>query len=245
MLRLRRPGMVKSAVRSLLEALGLLKARVLFSNDIGAGVRVALSADVRYSKLLGNNAVGRRSAVHGSMLDEFTYLGDDCRIVNVAIGRFSSLGCRITTAFGRHPYGYLSQHPATYSDRCEVPTLTAERLYDEEHTLTVDGRLVSIGHDVWIGDEVSIFDGVTLGHGAVVGARSLVTKSVPPYAIVAGSPAKIVKYRFEPREIDVLLDLEWWAWDREALKTAVQRRLMCGPVRALAEFAASRAGRAA
>jgi acetyltransferase-like isoleucine patch superfamily enzyme len=223
------------------EALGLLKARALFGNEIGPHVRVSLSADVRYSKLLGRNAVGRRSAVHASTLGEYTYLGDDCRIVDAEIGSFSSLGCGIRTAFGRHPYHYLSQHPATYSERCEVPTLTAERLFDDEHTLTPGGHLVSIGHDVWIGDEVSVFDGVTLGHGAVVGARSLVTRSVPPYAVVTGAPAKIVKYRFEERDIGTLLDLQWWAWDRELLKTAVQRRLMCGPLSALAEFAASHA----
>ncbi len=67
-----------------------------------------------------------------------------------------------------------------------------------------------IGHDVWIGMDVLILEGITIGTGAVIGAQSLVTRDVPPYAIVTGSPAKVLRYRFEPHIIEGLLASQWW-----------------------------------
>lgn len=68
----------------------------------------------------------------------------------------------------------------------------------------------TIGNDVWIGADVLILSGASIGDGAVVAARSVVTKPVPPYAIVAGNPARVVKYRFDDATIRDLLDLTWW-----------------------------------
>lgn len=75
---------------------------------------------------------------------------------------------------------------------------------------------VSIGNDVWIGANVIILPGVNIGNGAVVAAGAVVSKDVPPYAIVGGVPAKIIKYRFSEKEIEILQRVEWWEWsDRE------------------------------
>ena len=71
---------------------------------------------------------------------------------------------------------------------------------------------ISIGHDVWIGYKATILGGVTLGHGSVVAAHAVVTRDVPPYAVVAGNPAHIVKYRFTDEIISMMLDIEWWDW---------------------------------
>ena len=68
----------------------------------------------------------------------------------------------------------------------------------------------TIGNDVWIGADVLILSGASIGDGAVVASRSVVTKPVPPYAVVAGNPARIVKYRFDPETIRALLELKWW-----------------------------------
>jgi hypothetical protein len=69
---------------------------------------------------------------------------------------------------------------------------------------------INVGNDVWIGYEALVLSGVRIGDGAVVGARSVVTKDVPPYAIVAGNPAKLIRYRFSPEVVEQLLDLKWW-----------------------------------
>ena len=72
------------------------------------------------------------------------------------------------------------------------------------------GKPVVIGNDVWIGSYVRIMEGVTIGDGAVVAACALVTKDVPPYAVVGGVPAKVIKYRFDPDTIEKFLQLKWW-----------------------------------
>ena len=87
----------------------------------------------------------------------------------------------------RHAAGNISGHPYTKGD-------------------------VVIGNDVWIGTEAIIMSGVQIGDGAVIGARTVVTKDIPSYAIVAGNPARIIRYRFSPDQIEKLLQLCWWNW---------------------------------
>jgi len=81
-----------------------------------------------------------------------------------------------------------------------------------DESATVKGDTV-IGNDVWLGYEAVILPGVTIGDGAIVAAKAVVTKAVPPYAIVGGNPAQILRYRFPPETIAQLLDIAWWHWD--------------------------------
>jgi acetyltransferase-like isoleucine patch superfamily enzyme len=95
-----------------------------------------------------------------------------------------------------------------------VPLNDAENAY----LLRDDYGITNIGNDVWIGDKVIVIGGITIGDGAVVGAGAVVTHDVPPYAIVAGVPAKVIKYRFDDEKIRKLLDLKWWDWSEEEIK---------------------------
>jgi acetyltransferase-like isoleucine patch superfamily enzyme len=91
-----------------------------------------------------------------------------------------------------------------------------------------DGRKTVIGHDVWIGCNSVVLSGVTIGTGAVIGAGSVVTKDIPPYAIAYGNPAKVHRYRFDPETIDALLKSEWWRFSMEQLKTLpLNKPLQC------------------
>lgn len=72
---------------------------------------------------------------------------------------------------------------------------------------------VTVGNDVWIGFDCYIRNGTFIGDGAIIAAKSVVTKDVPPYAIVGGNPAKIIRYRFDQPTIDKLLDLQWWKYN--------------------------------
>ncbi len=79
-------------------------------------------------------------------------------------------------------------------------------------------RPVTIGNDVWIGVRVIILGGVKIGNGAVIGAGSVVTRDVPPYAVVAGAPARLIRYRFEEPVIRRLEELQWWNKSEEELR---------------------------
>jgi virginiamycin A acetyltransferase len=80
---------------------------------------------------------------------------------------------------------------------------------------------IVIGNDVWIGYQATILSGVTVGHGAIIGSKSVVASDVPPYSIVAGNPARIIRKRFDDETIEKLLALAWWDWDLEKITTHV------------------------
>jgi virginiamycin A acetyltransferase len=82
---------------------------------------------------------------------------------------------------------------------------------------TCKGNII-IENDVWIGAKSTIMSGVKISNGAVIGSCSVVTKDVPPYAIVVGNPAKIVKYRFTEEQIQSLLKISWWDWNENKIK---------------------------
>lgn len=84
---------------------------------------------------------------------------------------------------------------------------------------------IIIGNDVWIGSSVTILSGVTIGDGAIIGARSVVAKNVPPYTIVVGNPARVVKLRFSPEQIAKLLLLKWWNWPIHRIRQNIH--LLC------------------
>jgi virginiamycin A acetyltransferase len=123
---------------------------------------------------------------------------------NLSIGRYCSIADGVEIMLGgNHRTEWVTTYP--------FPALP--RLWPE--SVGLDGSHVSrgdivIGHDVWLGSQSLILSGVTIGHGAVVAARAVVTKDVPPYAIVAGNPARVVRYRMSEERIAALLRSEWW-----------------------------------
>lgn len=93
--------------------------------------------------------------------------------------------------------------------------------YSREDTIKrslANRQQLIIGHDVWIGGNATIIKGVKIGNGAIIGTNAVVTKDVPPYAIVGGNPAKIIRYRFSPEIIDALDKIKWWYWPLEKVK---------------------------
>lgn len=79
-------------------------------------------------------------------------------------------------------------------------------------------KSVIIGHNVWIGDSVIVLPGIKVGNGAILAAGSIVTKDVPPYGVVGGCPAKVIKYRFDKEKIAEIEKSEWWNWSLEKMK---------------------------
>ena len=129
------------------------------------------------------------------------------------IGSFCSLGNRIILGHGDHPINYISTSPYFY-----FSGLNWKNENMPTHSEFWDAEPINIGNDVWIGDGVFVKNGVNIGDGAIVASRAVVTKDVPPYAIVAGVPAKVIKYRFDENIIKELLELKWWELDDEIIK---------------------------
>lgn len=119
------------------------------------------------------------------------------------IGRYCSVGRRVTIGAAMHDMAGLSTSPTLRGPLAapEPEQLAAART---RPAITV------LMNDVWVGDGAVILPGVTLGTGAVIGANAVVTRDVPPYAVMAGCPARILKYRFPEEIIAQLLDSEWW-----------------------------------
>ncbi|MBQ7249882.1 MAG: CatB-related O-acetyltransferase [Bacilli bacterium] len=156
----------------------------------------------------------------GSIVGRHTYAGNGSKLPNSVVGRFTSIadGCRLIMF--THPIHFVSTWPGFFHT-INSPDII-KHFNDStpffEYLHCQDGRSVHIGNDVWIGQNVTIKNGVTIGDGAVIGANALVTKDVPPYAIVGGVPAKIIRYRFSPEEIQFLLSVRWWEWDDQTIE---------------------------
>ena len=125
---------------------------------------------------------------------------------NLSIGKYCSISENVTILLGgEHRLDWVTAFPFTALFK------EAQKFKERQGT---KGDVV-IGNDVWIGRNVLILSGVTIGDGSVIGAGAVVTKDVPPYAIVAGNPAKIVRMRFADEIIERLLEIEWWNWSFE------------------------------
>lgn len=129
--------------------------------------------------------------MRNSKIGDYSYIGSDCVINYASIGNYSCIADGVQIGGMEHPYWDYSISP---------------KLSDHY----IFGKETKIGYDVWIAAGCIIKQGVTIGNGAVIGANSFVTKDVPPYAIVFGSPAKVFKYRFNQDVIDEIGKSEYW-----------------------------------
>ena len=173
------------------------------------------------NKFEGKNIILSNSRVYQSKVGRYTYISTNSLISRTWIGRYSSIGNWVSTGIGRHPINFVSTHPLFHSFLVStslgfVPYDIGEKY--KTHKVLESGYYVKIGSDVWIGDRVMIMDGTTIGDGAIIGAGSIVNKNVEPYEIVAGVPARHLRYRFTADKIKFLLSLKWWNRDESWIK---------------------------
>ena len=183
-----------------------LRNKVIFSFS----VNIALS-----SKFEGMNKLHEHSSFCGEM-GFGSYLGPNSYVVG-NIGRFTSIAPFVRCNSGVHPYKlpYVTTSPSFYSlnlNHSKNGSTFAKRQMFKEHIFVDNDNkwIVNIGHDCWIGEHVFMVGGVTVNNGAVVLAHAVVTKDVPPYAIVGGIPAKVIGYRYDEETIAFLLKKCWW-----------------------------------
>jgi virginiamycin A acetyltransferase len=152
---------------------------------------------------------------HGFAVGEGTYGRPKVRFpesgAQLTIGRYTSIADGVEILLGgNHRTDWVTTYPFP-----ALPTLWPEAGGRDDHQVTRGD--VSIGHDVWLGSQCMILSGVSIGHGAVVAARSVVTRDVPPFAIVGGNPARVIRMRFDEATIAGLLARAWWDWPRQRI----------------------------
>lgn len=176
--------------------------------------RIADSARVAPDcRLAEGVAVGEGVCLAASAVGRYTYFAAHSRFLNVTIGSFCSIGPRVLCGMGRHPSrDFVSSYPAFYALETDpgISFVTRQKFSGSAP--------IRIGHDVWIGARATITDGVTIHSGAIIAAGATVIRDVPAYAIVAGVPAVVKRYRFNPEEIDFLLTLAWWEKDLDWIR---------------------------
>ena len=129
------------------------------------------------------------------------------------IGRFCSIACGAKFLFtsANHAMRSLSTYPfPIFFEEWGLDRTRVADAWDNKGDIVV-------GSDVWIGYEAVVLSGVTIGDGAIIGARAVVTRDVPPYAIVGGVPARLIRKRFDDKAIETLLRLKWWNWPSEKI----------------------------
>jgi len=160
----------------------------------------------RFSRLLG------KAEVVNSKVGSYTYISS-AYVGNSDVGSFCCIapGAKIG-GLGLHPTHMISIHPAFYSLHAQSGrTFAKKNCFDES-------KRTYIGNDVWIGANVIILDGIKVGDGAIIAAGAVVTEDVPDYAIVGGVPAKIIRFRFDDGDIDLLKKVNWWNLEVEQLE---------------------------
>jgi len=151
--------------------------------------------------------IDQDSYIVGAKLESGLNFRIDDGVHNLQIGKYSSLAEEILFLIDiNHDYGKIC-----------TGALSAFRGQSHKGKRRRKGQVI-IQNDCWIGNGVTIMGGVTIHNGALIAAKSVVTKDVPPYAIVGGNPARVIKYRFDERHREDLLRIAWWDWSQDKIR---------------------------
>ena len=179
--------MIKYLVKKIISNFKLLfiqSENKVFSLNVSVAALQGVSIEVKEDTYIDGNCI----------VGSYTYIGRNCSITKTSIGSYCSIANNVSIGQGEHELNEISTSSVFYNDSYELLT----------------NKKCSIGHDVWIGVDVIILRGVIVGDGAVIGANSVVTKDIPPFSVAVGSPAKVIKYRFNEEKIEMIKKSQWW-----------------------------------
>lgn len=187
---------LKSILSKWLRQIKLLysqKNNRVFSHDVHLNALQGQGTEVREGTLIDAS----------SSIGSYTYIGRNCAITKSSVGRYCSIANNVSIGQGEHELDRISTSSFFYGDAYELLT----------------NKECTISDDVWIGVDAILLRGINVGVGAVIGANSVVTKDVPPFAIVVGSPAKVIKYRFDDDKVNSIIESKWWNEGPEKAKS--------------------------
>ncbi len=194
--------------------------------------RVHSSAQLRECELGQFTDVAERVVMAECKLGDYSYVERGAEAIYTHIGKFCAIASNTRINALNHPLERVSQHKITYRPNEYFLFAKVDKEFREERR----AKIVEIGHDVWIGHGAVVMPGVKIGHGAVVAAGAVVTKDVEPFAIVAGVPAKRIKWRFSKSIREGIVALAWWDWSHEKLASAVEDMRVLSPKAFLAKW---------
>jgi len=158
---------------------------------------------IKNSNIASNSKICSGSNVLNISLDRYSYIGNNCTIIESEIGKFTSIADNCIIGGASHPMDWVSTSPVFH----EGKNILKKNF--SEHTFNPYKKTI-IGNDVWLGNSVLVKAGVTIQDGAVIGMGSIVTKDIGPYEVWAGNPAKLIKKRFDDKTIKILRESLWW-----------------------------------
>jgi len=195
----------------------LKKSDKIVKSVIGHNVILSHHLMIKNTKLYGQVKIGSFCRLSECFISGNVEIGDHTSIFGpntellskinaIRIGKYSSIAKNVNIQEYNHKYKKIS----TY--------YMSQNIFNEDirNDLYSNGDII-IGNDVWIGAHAVILSGSIIGDGAIIGANAVVTGAIPEYAIVAGSPARVIKYRFDPEIINYLKKLSWWDLPKEFL----------------------------
>lgn len=205
------------------------------NSTIIGNIRLQEKTIIEQSKILKNISLGNSIYIKNSTIIGNVKIGNNCKLYSCELGGNIILGS-YTSLWGPNLDIYTDQWEVEIGSFCSIARNVNIQVFNHNyHKITSyfigrnfyneqwDNEKISngntkVGNDVWIGAQCIILGGVTIGNGAIVSANSLVNKDIPPYAIVGGTPAKIIGYRFSKEIIDKLQEIQWWNWSEEKIR---------------------------
>ena len=170
------------------------------------------------TKIDENCHVLENCLILNSSIKRFSYVGRNSMVQNASIGSFCSIANDVYIGLGTHPIDLFSTSPLFY----RVVNTFKVKFVDSDSGF-IEYKPIKIENDVWIGARAMVMDGVTVGNGAIIAANAVVTKDVPPYAIVGGVPAKVITHRFSKEKIEALQQSQWWLLPLTEIKQCMDK----------------------
>lgn len=209
----------------------MLVGSPFYFKNVNVDTLAIVDADTEFE---GRNAVLHNSEISDTYFGYASYVSSDSHLSKTRIGRFSCIGPNVNVVAGQHPtHDFVSVSPLFYSEQKIIGEPYVSKAKFGEFRYTKRGYRVEIGNDVWIGANVTLMEGITIADGTIIAAGANVVKDTEPYSIIGGNPARIIKYRFPEEDVEFLLDLKWWNYSEEWLKshaelfTDIERLKMC------------------
>lgn len=200
--------MIKDSI--IAESAATYKDVKIVDSKVGEHSTIGDNSNLYKSEVDNFVIINRNCILDRSFMGLGSYINHNTTLKNVIVGRFCCISWNVCLYGGSsHNYHAPSMYTPYHWKHIFGSTI-GEGSWEEKKKTT-------IGNDVWIGNGAIVINGVTVGDGAIIGAGAVVTKDVPPYSIVVGSPARVIKKRFSDDVIDRLLNIQWWNWPLEII----------------------------